>query len=378
VASRASRYWRNKSRSGRLRLRRQQIDSQPRRPDIVDFFGHELSPRVEARRGTGERERNQQPEQCKDCTFHGPRTGARAFGVGDHPAPAESSSCLDREQHARKQGTAKQRHERQKVWPSALHAIYPARNLLLIDSMDPRRSPSSVTPSLISDVTLDSMLEGVRVMIAHISLAVSNYSPSKAFYTRRSRHSATRTTWNTARPPVSTTVKNTDFWIAKKATVVPSHVAFEAKDREQVAAFHKAALAAGGKDNGGPGYRTEYWPGYYASFVYDPTATTSRRSGTTTAGDVGAVGVQRGAAAVGDCSMAQDRDQVVQSLVGALALALRQAGNAIVHGRTDDRHGVIGRATPGRCQPHFDRAAVLPHALPHDQPGLLRAASACS
>jgi predicted lactoylglutathione lyase len=63
--------------------------------------------------------------------------------------------------------------------------------------------------------------------------------------------------------------KNTDFWIAKQDTVVPTHVAFEAKNRDEVAAFHKAALAAGGKDNGGPGYRTEYWPGYYASFVYD-------------------------------------------------------------------------------------------------------------
>jgi len=36
-----------------------------------------------------------------------------------------------------------------------------------------------------------------------------------------------------------------------------------------VKAFHAAALAASGRDNGAPGYR-DYWPGYYAAFVYDP------------------------------------------------------------------------------------------------------------
>ncbi|MEJ0007737.1 MAG: VOC family protein [Steroidobacteraceae bacterium] len=46
-------------------------------------------------------------------------------------------------------------------------------------------------------------------------------------------------------------------------------MAFAAKSREEVQAFHQAALKAGGKDNGGPGYR-DYSPGYYAAFVYDP------------------------------------------------------------------------------------------------------------
>jgi predicted lactoylglutathione lyase len=63
--------------------------------------------------------------------------------------------------------------------------------------------------------------------------------------------------------------KNTDFWISKEKTTVPLHVAFEARSSEQVKAFHAAALAAGGKNNGDPGYR-EYWPGYYAAFVLDP------------------------------------------------------------------------------------------------------------
>ena len=47
------------------------------------------------------------------------------------------------------------------------------------------------------------------------------------------------------------------------------HLAFQAQDRAMVDAFHKAALAHGGKDNGAPGERP-YHPGYYAAFVLDP------------------------------------------------------------------------------------------------------------
>ncbi|WP_214470058.1 VOC family protein [Mesorhizobium sp. dw_380] len=47
------------------------------------------------------------------------------------------------------------------------------------------------------------------------------------------------------------------------------HLAFQAKDHATVDAFHKAGLAAGGKDNGAPGERT-YHPGYYAAFLLDP------------------------------------------------------------------------------------------------------------
>jgi catechol 2,3-dioxygenase-like lactoylglutathione lyase family enzyme len=47
------------------------------------------------------------------------------------------------------------------------------------------------------------------------------------------------------------------------------HLAFQAESRAKVEAFHKAALANGGKDNGGPGERP-YHPGYYAAFVTDP------------------------------------------------------------------------------------------------------------
>ncbi|MGR3466382.1 MAG: VOC family protein [Shimia sp.] len=47
------------------------------------------------------------------------------------------------------------------------------------------------------------------------------------------------------------------------------HFAFQASSKEQVDAFHRAALGAGGTENGGPGFR-QYHPRYYAAYVYDP------------------------------------------------------------------------------------------------------------
>jgi catechol 2,3-dioxygenase-like lactoylglutathione lyase family enzyme len=48
------------------------------------------------------------------------------------------------------------------------------------------------------------------------------------------------------------------------------HLAFRAENRGQVQAFHRAALAAGGKDNGAPGLRPQYHANYYAAFVIGP------------------------------------------------------------------------------------------------------------
>ncbi|HET9978340.1 MAG TPA: VOC family protein [Burkholderiaceae bacterium] len=50
----------------------------------------------------------------------------------------------------------------------------------------------------------------------------------------------------------------------------PLHIAFVAETRHQVDAFHRAALAAGGKDNGAPGLRPHYHANYYAAFVIGP------------------------------------------------------------------------------------------------------------
>lgn len=50
----------------------------------------------------------------------------------------------------------------------------------------------------------------------------------------------------------------------------PLHLAFTAENRQQVEAFHRAAMAAGGKDHGAPGLCPEYHPNYYAAFVIGP------------------------------------------------------------------------------------------------------------
>ena len=64
-------------------------------------------------------------------------------------------------------------------------------------------------------------------------------------------------------------VSTADSEAAQGKLTGPTHVAFQAADRATVDAFHKAALAHGGKDNGAPGERP-YHPGYYAAFVRDP------------------------------------------------------------------------------------------------------------
>lgn len=60
-----------------------------------------------------------------------------------------------------------------------------------------------------------------------------------------------------------------EFGIAKGKAGM-NHVAFACDNEETVKKFYEAGLAAGGKDNGGPGYRTQYGPNYYAAFVLDP------------------------------------------------------------------------------------------------------------
>jgi catechol 2,3-dioxygenase-like lactoylglutathione lyase family enzyme len=61
------------------------------------------------------------------------------------------------------------------------------------------------------------------------------------------------------------------LWIAEGGKATPHiHLAIRADNREEVEAFYKAAIAAGGTDNGGPGLRPHYHPGYYGAFVLDP------------------------------------------------------------------------------------------------------------
>jgi catechol 2,3-dioxygenase-like lactoylglutathione lyase family enzyme len=62
-----------------------------------------------------------------------------------------------------------------------------------------------------------------------------------------------------------------DFWIDQGTpNAPPVHVAFRVANRALVDAFHQAAIAAGGRDNGAPGPRPHYHPNYYGAFVLDP------------------------------------------------------------------------------------------------------------
>jgi catechol 2,3-dioxygenase-like lactoylglutathione lyase family enzyme len=66
------------------------------------------------------------------------------------------------------------------------------------------------------------------------------------------------------------------LWLSSSASPVPAdpcsglHVCFSAPSRAAVDEFHRAALAAGGRDNGAPGLRADYGPTYYAAYVVDP------------------------------------------------------------------------------------------------------------
>lgn len=113
-------------------------------------------------------------------------------------------------------------------------------------------------------------------MLDHIGIGVAAYDKSKAFY-------------QAALAPLGYSLQTEDegwagfgqtgplgvhdlaFWIHQgEALVAPVHVAFRAADRTTVAAFHAAALAAGGRDNGPPGLRTHYHLSYFGAFILDP------------------------------------------------------------------------------------------------------------
>ena len=61
-----------------------------------------------------------------------------------------------------------------------------------------------------------------------------------------------------------------ELWIDAGEPATHVHLAFQARDQETVKRFYDAGLAAGGRDNGPPGEREHYHPGYYAAFLWDP------------------------------------------------------------------------------------------------------------
>ncbi len=107
-------------------------------------------------------------------------------------------------------------------------------------------------------------------MIAHTSIPVSNYQQAKEFYIKVLGTLGYTNSMEFGEAAGFNDGAHDDFWIGtNERGVIPIHVAFGAKNKEEVDNFYQTALAAGATDNGAPGYRTAYWPGYYAAFVYD-------------------------------------------------------------------------------------------------------------
>ena len=116
-------------------------------------------------------------------------------------------------------------------------------------------------------------------MIDHISVNVGDPAASKAFYEAALAPLGYRVVMDfgpvtALGAPASGAPEGApvppDLWLTPTKDPTPCHIAVSASSTEQVDAFHRAALAAGGTDNGGPGERAHYHPGYYAAFVRDP------------------------------------------------------------------------------------------------------------
>ena len=107
----------------------------------------------------------------------------------------------------------------------------------------------------------------------HVGIDVSDYDASKAFYEQALAPLGMKLMME----PIPGVCGFGDermpfFWIGKRDRGSDNgvHIAFTAPDRATVDAFHEAALAAGGEDNGEPGVREIYHPHYYGAFVLDP------------------------------------------------------------------------------------------------------------
>jgi len=119
-------------------------------------------------------------------------------------------------------------------------------------------------------------------MIDHLSLPVADLARSRAFYDTVLATLGVRRVMDLeiddyVAAGYGGSEHEPAFWIgssteAAAAPVQPDgqHIALTAPDRAAVDAFHAAALAAGGRDNGAPGLRPHYHENYYAAFVIDP------------------------------------------------------------------------------------------------------------
>jgi catechol 2,3-dioxygenase-like lactoylglutathione lyase family enzyme len=108
-------------------------------------------------------------------------------------------------------------------------------------------------------------------MLDHITLGVSDFARSRSFYDRALAPLGLKVLMGDKTTYGGYGDSSPFFWIGRPEgePSARAHVAFSAPDRAAVDAFHRAALAAGGRDNGGPGLRPQYHPDYYGAFVFD-------------------------------------------------------------------------------------------------------------
>jgi len=112
-------------------------------------------------------------------------------------------------------------------------------------------------------------------MIDHVSIGVRSTTAAKRFYDRVFKPLGYKAL---SESPGSLGYGNgaIQLWLNETDRPVVAdeksglHLCFSAPTRQSVAEFHAAALAAGGRDNGGPGLRADYGSNYYAAFVIDP------------------------------------------------------------------------------------------------------------
>jgi catechol 2,3-dioxygenase-like lactoylglutathione lyase family enzyme len=122
---------------------------------------------------------------------------------------------------------------------------------------------------------LDSLPKGS--VIDHVILTVSDLARSVAFYERALQPLGIEHYVDYDGKDGNAGLKgfgkpgDAFFWL-KEGTPTPTavHLGFVGKDHAAVDAFYKAAIEAGGRDNGAPGFCLEYDPGYYAAYVFDP------------------------------------------------------------------------------------------------------------
>ena len=105
----------------------------------------------------------------------------------------------------------------------------------------------------------------------HVGLAVGEIERSRRFYATALRPLGLGIVVEFGDPPVLGIglPAMPQLWLHQGLPSAPVHVAFHAVDRAAVDAFHAAAIAAGGRDNGAPGLRPHYHPSYYGAFVLD-------------------------------------------------------------------------------------------------------------